>query len=185
LPHVVREPFGTVIVPLLSYLMNGWMMGWASAPYDPHWEDRYPRRAAAMALAGPGANLVLALLAFLVLRVGLAAGWWLPALDEFGFDRLVSPPAAGAGAIEALGRLLSILLGLNVLLLVFNLIPVPPLDGAAVAAGLVPGLRPLRQRMRASGMGALIGLVLAWLIVGRVFGWVYVPVLHMLFAGHG
>jgi Zn-dependent protease len=164
--------------------MNGWMMGWASAPYDPDWENRHPRRAAWMALAGPGANLALASIAFVLLRVGLAAGWWGPAL-EFGFDRLVAPLDLDAGGIEAFGRLLSILLGLNVLLLVFNLIPVPPLDGASVLAGLVPALRPVRDQMRSSGLGALVGIVIAWLIIGRIFGWVYAPVLRLLFSGHG
>jgi hypothetical protein len=67
-PHVIREPFGTVLVPLLTYFTNGWMMGWASAPYDPRWEARHPRRAAAMSAAGPAANLLLALLAFAVLK---------------------------------------------------------------------------------------------------------------------
>lgn len=34
-PHIRREPFGMVVFPILSYVMGGWMMGWASAPYDP------------------------------------------------------------------------------------------------------------------------------------------------------
>ena len=82
LPHIRREPFGTVLAPLLSYILIGWTMGWASAPYDPHWEDRHPRRAAVMALAGPLANLVLAALAFAVLKTGLIGGWWVQAGDQ-------------------------------------------------------------------------------------------------------
>src|SRR5690242_15690614 len=54
-PHVRREPFGMVLVPILSFLTGGWMMGWASAPYDPLWSQRCPHRAARMALAGPAA----------------------------------------------------------------------------------------------------------------------------------
>src|SRR6478672_8150136 len=54
LPHIRREPIGMLVVPLLTSLLNGWAMGWASAPYDPRWEERYPRRAAWMAAAGPG-----------------------------------------------------------------------------------------------------------------------------------
>lgn len=183
IPHVVREPFGTVVVPLLTFLMNGWMMGWASAPYDPNWEDRHPQRAGLMALAGPAANLALAALAFAILRFGLAAGWWMPALD-LGFDRLVAPVAEQAGALDAFGRLLSILLGLNLLLLVFNLIPVPPLDGASVLAGFFVPARRLRDLARSSGIGALIGIVIAWLLIGRIFGVVYHPVLRTLFSGH-
>ena len=43
IPHVRREVVGTVLIPLMSYMYAGWMMGWASAPYDPNWQDRYPR----------------------------------------------------------------------------------------------------------------------------------------------
>ena len=44
-PHIRREPFGAVVVPLLSYILGGWMIGWASAPYDPDWQRRHPHRA--------------------------------------------------------------------------------------------------------------------------------------------
>ena len=64
-PHIKREPFGMVVLPLVSALATGWPMGYASAPYDPDWARRYPRRAALMALAGPGANLLLVILAAL------------------------------------------------------------------------------------------------------------------------
>src|SRR5205807_5041545 len=47
-PHIRREPIGMLVAPILSYLMGGWMMGWASAPYDPFWARRHPRRAAWM-----------------------------------------------------------------------------------------------------------------------------------------
>ena len=61
LPHIRREPVGMVLVPLISFAMSHWMMGWASAPYDPLWAHRYPKRAALMAAAGPAANLLLVL----------------------------------------------------------------------------------------------------------------------------
>ena len=78
LPHLVREPFGMVFVPVLSYLWAGWMIGWASAPYDPDWAERHPRRAGWMALAGPAANFVLAGLAVLAIRVMLWLGLGAP-----------------------------------------------------------------------------------------------------------
>ena len=65
LPHIQREIFGTTIVPILSYIVGGWMIGWGSAPYDPHWRNRHPHRAAWMALAGPSANVILMLAAAL------------------------------------------------------------------------------------------------------------------------
>jgi hypothetical protein len=70
-PHVRREPFGMIVVPLLSWFLGGWMIGWASAPYNPEWAKQYPRRAALMALAGPTANLLLVLAAALLIRVGI------------------------------------------------------------------------------------------------------------------
>jgi hypothetical protein len=56
IPHIRRSPFGMVVIPIISFLFSGGMIGWASAPYDPSWERRHPRRAAWMALAGPAAN---------------------------------------------------------------------------------------------------------------------------------
>ena len=59
LPHIRREPFGMVALPLLGVLIAGWPFGYASAPYDPKWALAHPRRAALMALAGPAANMLL------------------------------------------------------------------------------------------------------------------------------
>src|SRR5262249_21161916 len=110
-PHMRREPLGTILAPLITYLFNGWMMGWASAPYDPRWEDRHPRRAAAMSAAGPAANFVLCAVAAMVLKIGLGAGVWVhPPLEEITLDRLVMAGPGAAKAIDATGRFLSVLL---------------------------------------------------------------------------
>jgi Zn-dependent protease len=181
LPHVLREPLGTVVIPLLSYLQAGWMMGWASAPYDPDWERRHPRRAAIMALAGPLANLVLAVVAFATLRWGLGAGVWsIAAAPEF--DRLVDVPDAGSELAFGAGRFLSVLLGLNLLLFLFNLMPLPPLDGAGIVAGLFAPARVLRERLRGNPLLAVACLVVAILVFRRVFGPVYGVVLWRLSA---
>ena len=74
-PHIRREPWGMVILPLLSVLMFGWPFGFASTPYDPFWSRRYPRRAAWMSLAGPAANLLLVVAAGLILRFGMSLGY--------------------------------------------------------------------------------------------------------------
>ncbi len=55
-PHIRRSPIGMVVMPILSIFYTGWPMGFASAPFDPAWADRYPRRAALMSLAGPAAT---------------------------------------------------------------------------------------------------------------------------------
>src|ERR1700739_647038 len=75
-PHIRRSPFGMVVVPILSYLAGGWMIGWASAPYNPQWAATYPQRSAAMSLAGPAANLLLVIVSFILIRVGLALGFF-------------------------------------------------------------------------------------------------------------
>lgn len=164
LPHIQREPFGTIVAPLLSYILIGWTMGWASAPYDPYWEDRYPRRAALMALAGPVANLALAALAFTVLKTGLVVGWWVQAAGRA--DQMVltetTPSWAAGVAVFA-----SIVLLLNCVLFVFNLFPVPPLDGASVVAGLGEWGRTYRDTLRSSF--SFIGLIVAWVLFPRVF----------------
>src|SRR4029077_20617256 len=75
-PHMRREPWGMIVIPILSFLMmhgNG-MMGWASAPYDPLWERRHPRRSGWMALAGPTANFLLMLISVGGLRLGGGEG---------------------------------------------------------------------------------------------------------------
>jgi Zn-dependent protease len=118
-PHMRRAPFGMVVIPLITWLGSGgqYMMGWASAPYNPQWERRYPRRAAWMAAAGPAANFALMLLAAIGLRVGSAMHW------------LHASPTGGAGLPLTL---LWIFFSLNLLLGTFNLLPVPPLDGSTV-----------------------------------------------------
>src|SRR5581483_9482902 len=106
IPHIRREPFGMVLMPILSYLVGGWMMGWASAPYDPHWAQRHPRRAAWMALAGPGANFTLVLLAALFIHAGI----WMHVFespDTANFTHIVV--AAKSGAADGVATGLSVL----------------------------------------------------------------------------
>jgi Zn-dependent protease len=169
----MREPFGTVIIPLLTFFMlNGsWMMGWASAPYDPLWEERYPKRAAAMALAGPLANLVLAGIGLMAMKVGLVLGWWEPL--GAGFDHLVAPVDVENGFAEGAGRMLSVLMGLNLVLFVFNLIPMPPLDGASVLAGLFSPARRFVFWLRSNPLGGLLGIVIAWNLLPMLLRPVY------------
>jgi Zn-dependent protease len=166
-PHVRREPFGTVFMPILSFAMMGWMIGWASTPYDPRWAYAHPRRAGWMALAGPAANLVLVIAAGFGIRVGMFLGLVEPA--QLGtFTELVS--GAGAPLGDALALFLSLLFMLNLLLLVFNLIPMPPLDGSGVVALFLPEDTSRRlQQFFARPLFAFGGILVAWLTIPRVF----------------
>ncbi len=171
IPHIQREPVGMLIVPLLTALTQGWAIGWASTPYDPHWAARYPKRAALMAAAGPVGNLSIALVALVLIKVGLATGWFVPP-DSVNFEHLVAAPDAGR---TFAGELLSIFLTLNVLLCAFNLIPLPPLDGASVIGLFVPESVAYRLReFSHTPMFQLLGLLVAWrifpFIVGPLFG---------------
>src|SRR5579862_2377679 len=86
IPHIRRSPFGMVVMPILSYAIGGWMIGWANGPFDPMWERRHPHRAAWMALAGPAANFTLMLLAGLAIRIGIGLGQFAPAAGSGGFS---------------------------------------------------------------------------------------------------
>jgi Zn-dependent protease len=173
LPHMRREPFGMVLVPVISTFTIGFPIGWASTPYDPQWEERHPRRAAWMAAAGPAANLALALIALVALRVGLDTGVFFP-LDHVDTTRLVG---ADTATLDGLGRFLSMMLWLNTILCLFNLIPMPPLDGASAITLFLPdeqGLR-LRRALRQPAL-AMMGLFAVWygfgMVVRPVFGMV-------------
>jgi len=179
-PHIRRETMGTVIVPLLSYALSGWMIGWASTPFDPRWAAAHPRRAGWMALAGPAANFLLVIAAGIVIRVGIFAGVFEPP-QAIGFTHLVAAALEGTTA-SALVPLVSVLFTLNLLLCVFNLIPLPPLDGAGVMALILPesAAERFRQTM-ANPTFALMGIVVAWFMIGPIFRPVHLFAVNLLY----
>ena len=183
IPHMQREPFGTIIVPLVSFFLvgGGWMIGWASAPYDPLWEQRYPKRAALMAFAGPLANLILLAIGFIALKGGILAEIWAPH-PEYAIPPMDNAVVAlgASGAMDGLGRFLSVMISLNLVLFLFNLIPLPPMDGSAVLAGLIPAARNLRDWFLTMPMAGLIGLLVAWNVFPYVFRPAYVLMIEAL-----
>ncbi len=181
-PHLRREPFGMIFVPLISYALQGFMIGWASAPYDPLWADRHPKRAAAMAAAGPGANLLLLLLAVAGLHLMVLAGLGEAPLRA-GFEVLIDPISADP-LVRAAARFLSILAMLNAMLMVFNLFPLPPLDGAAVVQGLSGrGVGQVMESIRRMPMAGLFGLVVAWKLFEFVAPFIFTMVLFLAHPG--
>jgi Zn-dependent protease len=161
LPHIRREPIGMLVVPLLTSFTSGWALGWASTPYDPTWAARHPRRAASMAAAGPAGNLLIAAVAYGLLRLGLVSGVLL-APDRVSMRHIVEP-ANGSALLAGVGDLLSVLLVLNVLLFVFNMLPVPPLDGGSAISGVLPARLALTVRATLSHPAlSLFGLFVAW-----------------------
>lgn len=182
IPHILRSPFGMVVVPILSFLVGGWMIGWASAPYDPAWQRRYPHRAAAMALAGPAANFTLMLLAAIAIRIGVAAGYLRAPYSIGGYADIAVPASSSEPSFVA--SALSILFVLNLLLGTFNLLPVPPLDGHTGIMLLMPEGTALRYLdwTRKSGF-AMLGLIVVWTAFGRIFESVFFFALHVLYMG--
>lgn len=153
IPHIRREPFGMILVPLLCFASGSPMIGWASAPYDPLWARRYPRRAALMSLAGPAANFGLVLLSALLLNIG-------------GATNLFHDENVTGGVAVFLYAAFK----LNLLLGVFNLIPLPPLDGFTALALFLP--ENVALRLFDMGLSirrfSYLGIILGWQYFGAI-----------------
>lgn len=148
LRHV--DPVGTVIVPGVLLALGGFLFGWAK-PVPVNMNNlRKPRQHMALvALAGPGANLAMALGWALLLKaaLGQTGGVW----EYLGYT-------AVAGVL------------INLVLMVLNLLPMPPLDGGRVLAGLVPeGTARVLDQVERWGLLILIAL-LATGVLGQVLG---------------
>jgi Zn-dependent protease len=122
-PIVHADLIGTVVFPLIALFGNVPLLGWAKPVPVNIRQLRNPRRDYVLvAAAGPASNLVLAIIS----AFALAA---LP----------ISPVVLGEANVSApLASFLSMAVNLNILLAVFNMLPIPPLDGGNVLSGLLP-----------------------------------------------
>lgn len=180
-PHIKREPFGTVVVPILSFLAGGWMIGWASTPYNPQWAYDYPKKAAAMAAAGPISNFVLMIISVIIIHVGIAVGLFIQP-DTITISGIVS--GASIGWTEILAKIVSVMFSLNLILFVFNLLPFPPLDGSAVPPMYLSeeAGRKYINFVR-KPVFALVGLFVAWNLFGTIYSKVNLLVINLLYPG--
>jgi Zn-dependent protease len=138
------DPLGTILIPGLMYMMAGFMFGWAK-PVPITWQNlRQPKRDMVfVAAAGPVSNLIMAMLWTLVIRIGLALG-------DAGLA-LVFMGVAG--------------IFINCILMVLNLLPLPPLDGGRVMTGLLPGPLSYKfSRIEPYGFFILVGLMVTGLL---------------------
>jgi len=137
-PLAHLDPIGTLMILFAPF-------GWAKpVPFDP-FNLRNPRRdSAIISFAGPCANLILAILASVILRVF---------------------PALSFGMLSPIGILLSAIIILNVNLALFNLIPIHPLDGFHIVQGLLSE-RAARQWAQLEGLGFVMLLVLVFPLFG-------------------
>lgn len=109
------DPVGSFLVPVASYMLGGFIIGWAKpVPYNPHnlrvgrWSE------ALVALAGPASNIVLALIFGLLIRLG--------------------GEALGPAYLE----ITTLIVFINIVLALFNLVPISPLDGSKVLYAIFP-----------------------------------------------
>lgn len=172
IPHMQRSVFGMVIAPVATFILSQgeYLLGWASAPYNINWAARYPKRAFLMSLAGPLSHLPVLVVSFLGMYFGLRSGFFEPAFGDAAMLYPVAPADAASGNMGwALAVVCNIAFRLNLILLVFNLIPLPPLDGSDVWFLFIKSeetrLR-VRHQMAQYGMA---GLMLAWYVFPRVF----------------
>lgn len=153
-PVVHIDPIGTILFPLIAMATNLPLIGWAkpvpvnTAELRPHWRQKFM----VIAAAGPASNLVLAVMAAMLLR-------------------LVAPVDAGAeGAAVSVSSALETAIIVNVLLAVFNMVPVPPLDGGNVLSGLLTGpMADTFDRLRPYGFLILYGLMFTGMLNTIVF----------------
>lgn len=148
LKHV--DPVGTVVVPMFMLMLGGFLFGWAKPVPVSMRNLRHPRRDMALvAVAGPLSNLAMALAWGLLARIAIAMnpeeGVWLGVLLM-----------ARAGIV------------INLVLMVLNLIPLPPLDGGRVLTGLLPEAQARKlDRIEPYGFVILVALM-ATGILGRI-----------------
>ncbi len=154
-PLVHIDLFGTVIIPLLLLSTTGFMFGYAKpVPVNPHNLRRPKEDMAWVAAAGPGMNLALAIVSGILYRLlyspNLFVGGSL--FSEFG--------SSTSFFLIPLLEMLKFSVFFNVLLMVFNLIPIPPLDGGRVLVGLLPEAQSrMVSRLEPYGMLVLVFLV--------------------------
>lgn len=155
-PAVHVDPIGTILFPLIAMFTNAPLLGWAKpvpvnvANLRGHWKRKYM----CIAAAGPASNLLLAVAAAMILRPLLDGG-----LDGSDAKRMFA--LAMYRGVE-----------LNIILAVFNMLPIPPLDGGNVLAGLLRGrAAAVFDSLRPYGFVILYGLLLTgvlWSIVAPI-----------------
>jgi Zn-dependent protease len=151
---------GTILVPAILFFTSGFIFGWAK-PVPVTWENlRNPKRDMALvALAGPLANLLMALFWACVARIGMSLG---------GTGSLITLVLIYMGQAGVL---------INLVLMVLNLIPIPPLDGSKVLSSFLPR-RAAWYMYRIEPYGLII---LAILLVSGILSKLILPPLLMLY----
>ena len=164
-PLVHIDLIGTILLPLVAMFTGAPLIGWAKpVPVSLRALGRYPRDFMLVVFAGPASNLLLATAASLALRA-------------------VPGEALGVGGVQVGAPLVHLLIDafqLNLLLAVFNLVPVPPLDGSNILGGVLRGaLHRGYEALRPYGVFILYALMLSGKL-GAIIGPPYVFLARLL-----
>jgi Zn-dependent protease len=158
LAHI--DPIGTVVLPLMLVLAHAPVFGWAKpVPVNPY-NLRHPRRDnLVISAAGPAANLLISIAATVLLLIlkftvpGVRAFLQSPALF-----RAILPQ--GFYPLQGLALILYFAIIINIYLAVFNLIPIPPLDGSGILMGVLTDKAAARyDKIRPYGFFIVLGLL--------------------------
>jgi len=172
-PHIKREVMGTVVIPLLAYIRTGWMIGWASAPFNTEWANKHPRRHALMALAGPASNLCIVLSALIFMKIGIYSGALTTPVYPDAEHLVVSE---SANWLYVAARFLSIAFYLNIILFLFNLCPLPPFDGWFVIKGIfTDNLMGMHKDISSNTVLRWGGIIVAWALFSNIIR----PIIHI------
>ncbi|MEK7576645.1 MAG: site-2 protease family protein [Patescibacteria group bacterium] len=159
IPHL--DPFGSILLPLLLIMTNSpFLIGWAKpVPYNPYNLRNQKWGPALVGFAGPLSNLIIAIVFGLLIRVAN--------LGVFTFIPLAT--------LQAFGTIAANITFINIILAVFNLVPIPPLDGSKVLAAIVP-YRFADALLRFESMGWVLLIVFIFF-----FSWVISPISTAIF----
>lgn len=165
------DPFGTVIFPLIGLVSGFGMFGWAKPTPVIGRNFRNHRMGDILTtIAGPASNFLIAILAgILLVIVALIT----PQAKEPLYGLIFGNFQLSGSALVPLVLFLYVCIEINVILGIFNLLPVPPLDGSHIVRHFLP--TPLLQLYDKLGM---IGIVLIFVVGGRFLGRIIAPVLH-------
>lgn len=177
LSHI--DPFGTVIIPLLMFASTGFIFGYAKpVPVNPLNLRRPKEDMAWVAAAGPGMNLILAVISGICYRL-LSSSFFM------GGGGLFSEMGSSATFfLLPLREMLHFSVLINVVLMIFNLIPIPPLDGGRVLVGILPRAQArLISNIEPYGMFLMVFIVfmdpfglmrkIVWPLVSTVSGYIF------------
>ena len=162
LAHI--DPFGTIILPLICLVLpGGFFLGWAKpVPIDPRNLHRPRRDMALVAAAGPAMNLALAIGSALLFALLLAieptvGNYW----SSSGSQDTAAPQTWQAMFLLPIAVMAIYSVLINVLLMLFNLLPLPPLDGGRILTSLLPPTAAMAlMRVEPYGMFILMGLII-------------------------